>query len=469
VLDPRPRTTSEEAPSPAGRAAAPAQEDGGKARFASCRRTDDCCIVGGGPAGVVLGLLLACRGVSVTLLEARKDFDREFRGNTINPSVMEVMEELGLADRLLRLRHAEVPRFTVQAAGGSAVFADFSRLKTRYPYMLMLPQARFLEFVAAEARKYPNFRLVMGARVNGLIEEYGAVCGVRYRGPDGNHEVRARLTVGADGRFSRIRRLAGLEPVKGSPPMDVFWFDLPREPGDPDEAGAVFRFGPGSLLVLMDHSEHWQVGYIIKKGGYERLRAAGLPALRRSVAGLAPELADRVGHLEDWKQGSLLSVESDRLRRWHRPGLLLIGDAAHISSPVGGVGINLAIQDAVVAANVLGGPLETGRRLRVRDLRSVQRRREWPTRLVQGAQDLAQRWVVSGALDASETSYGLPVPLRLLLRAPFSRDLFARLIAFGAWRVRPETEVRAKTNPEEVNPRRRSERTRFNPADTAQV
>ncbi len=455
-----------EAQPPAERAAVPAREGGGEARPASSRRTD-CCIVGGGPAGVVLGLLLARRGVSVTLLEARKDFDREFRGNTINPSVMEVMEELGLADRLLGLRHAEVPRFTVQAAGGSAVFADFSRLKTRYPYMLMLPQARFLELVAAEARKHPNFRLVMGARVKGLIEEDGAVRGVLYRGPEGNREVRARLTVGADGRFSRIRRLAGLEPVKGSPPMDVLWFDLPREPGDPDEAGAVFRFGPGSLLVLMDHSEHWQVGYIIRKGGYERLRAAGLPALRRSVAGLAPELADRVGHLDNWKRGSLLSVESDRLRRWYRPGLLLIGDAAHVSSPVGGVGINLAIQDAVVAANVLGGPLETGRRLRVRYLRSVQRRREWPTRLVQGVQDLAQRWIVSGALDASET-YRLPVPLRLLLRAPLSRDLFARLIAFGAWRVRPETGVRADTNPW-VSLRRRAGRTRFNRTDAARV
>ena len=436
-------------------------------RPVSSRRTD-CCIVGGGPAGAVLGLLLARRGISVTVLEARKDFDREFRGNTINPSVMEIVEELGLADRLLGLRHAKVPRFTVQAAGGSAVFADFSRLKTRYPYMLMLPQARFLELVTAEARKYPNFRLVMGARVNGLVEEDGAVRGVRHRGPEGDHEVRARLTVGADGRFSRIRRLAGLEPVKGSPPMDVLWFDLPREPGDPDEAGAVFRFGPGSLLALMDHFEHWQVGYIIPKGGYGRLRTAGLPALRRSVAELAPELANRVGHLEDWRQGSLLSVESDRLRRWYRPGLLLIGDAAHVSSPVGGVGINLAIQDAVVAANVLGGPLGTGP-LRVRDLRSVQRRREWPTRLVQAAQALAQRWVVSGALGASEKPYGLPVPLRLLLRIPFSRGLFARLIAFGAWRVRPETEVRAKTDPEEASLRRRAQQTRSNPTDAAHV
>jgi 2-polyprenyl-6-methoxyphenol hydroxylase-like FAD-dependent oxidoreductase len=411
--------------------ATPARDED-EERSTSPQQTD-CCIVGGGPAGLVLGLLLAREGVSVTLLEAHKDFEREFRGNTINPSVMEVMEELGLVDRLLELRHAKVPRFTVRSADDSVAFADFRRLKTGYPYILMLPQARFLEFVAAEARKYPNFRLVMRARVKQLIEEEGVIRGVRYRTPDGPREAHARLTIGADGRFSQVRRLAGLKPVEGSAPMDVFWFNLPRKPDDPKCAGAVFRFGPGSLLVLMDHSDHWQVGYIIRKGSYRQLRAGGLPALRRSVAELAPELADRVGHLEDWRQGSLLSVESDRLERWHRPGLLLIGDAAHVASPVGGVGINLAIQDAVVAANVLGGPLKSGR-LRPRHLAAVQRWREWPTRLVQGAQSLAQRWVVSGALGASE-AFRLPVLLRLLLRTPFLRDLFAYLIAFGAWPV----------------------------------
>ena len=433
MLDGKVHPPLEEAPPSAGHATVLKR---GRGCLASSRQTD-CCIVGGGPAGLMLALLLARRGVRVTLLEAHRDFDREFRGNTINPSVMEVMEELGLADRLLGLRHAEVPRFTAHAAGDSAVFAEFSRLKTRYPYILMLPQARFLEFIAGEARKHPNFRLVMGARVKGLIEENGVIRGVRYRGPDGPCEVHARLTIGADGRFSQIRRLAGPQSVKDSPPMDVFWFNLPREPGDPKDAGAVFRFGPGSLLVLMDHFEHWQIGYIVPKGGYKRLRAAGLPALRRSVAKLAPELADRVGYLKNWKQGSLLSVESDRLRRWYRPGLLLIGDAAHVVSPVGGVGINLAIQDAVVAANVLAEPLKTGR-LRLRDLAAVQRRREWPTRLIQEVQTLAQWWVVSGALDASET-YRLPILLRLLMRTPLLRNLFGRLIAFGAWPVHAKT------------------------------
>ncbi|MDQ4002641.1 MAG: FAD-dependent oxidoreductase [Actinomycetota bacterium] len=411
--------------------AVPARDED-EARSISPQQTD-CCIVGGGPAGLVLSLLLARAGVSVTVLEAHRDFEREFRGNTINPSVLEIMEELGLVDRLLELRHAKVPRFTLRSADGSIDFAEFRRLKTRYPYILMLPQARFLGFVAAEARKYPGFRLVMGARVKELIEEDGVVRGVRYRTSEGLREVRARLTIGADGRFSQVRRLADLQRVEGSSPIDVFWFNLPRKPDDPECAGAIFRFGPGSLLVLMDHFDHWQVGYIIEKGSYEQLRTTGLPALRRSVVELAPELADRVGHLQDWKQGSLLSVESDRLRRWYRPGLLLIGDAAHVMSPVGGVGINYAIQDAVVAANVLGGPLKSGR-LQSRHLAAVQRRREWSTRLVQRAQSVAQRWVVSGALGASE-EFKLPVLLRLLLRTPLLRDLFAYLIAFGAWPV----------------------------------
>jgi 2-polyprenyl-6-methoxyphenol hydroxylase-like FAD-dependent oxidoreductase len=254
-------------------------------------------------------------------------------------------------------------------------------------------------------------------------------------------EVRAGLTVGTDGRFSRLRRLAGLEPVETSPPMDVFWFNLPREEGDPEDAGAVFRCDRGSLLVLMDHSEYWQVGYIIPKGHYARLKEMGLPELRRSVGALAPELAGRVAALKDWKQGSLLFVESDRLRRWYDPGLLLLGDAAHVVSPVGGVGINLAIQDAVVAANVLVGPLLKGK-INNRHLRGVQRRREWAVRLIQGAQNLAQRHVVASVLKGDE-QFELPLSLRLLLRTPVLRDVPARLIAYGAWPVRPKEPKRA--------------------------
>ena len=395
----------------------------------------DCCVVGGGPAGAMLSLLLARQGVRVTLLEAHKDFDRDFRGNTINPSALEILARLGLARGVLGLGHAKVRRFTLQAGERREAFADFSRLRTPYPYVLMLPQARLLEFIVAEARRYPNFRLVMGARVKELVVEGDTVRGVRYRGEDGTHEVRAQLTVGTDGRFSQLRKLAGLGAyaATGSSPMDVFWFNLPREEGDPEGAGAVFRFGRGSLLVLMDHSDYWQVGYIIPKGYYPRLKEKGLPGLRGSVAELAPELADRVAGLRDWGQGSLLSVQSDLLWRWYRPGLLLLGDAAHVVSPVGGVGINLAIQDAVVAANVLAGPLSKGK-VRARHLRAVQRRREWAVRLIQGAQELAQRHVVADALHADEP-FELSRLLRLLLRTPVLRDVPTRLIAYGAWPV----------------------------------
>ena len=384
---------------------------------------------------MMLALLLARRGVRVSLLEAHGDFEREFRGNTLNPAALETLARLGLAGKVMKLHHAKVRRFVLQdARGRRETFADFTRLKSAYPYVLMLPQAQFLELVAAEAERYPNFRLVMGARVRELVEEDGIVRGVRYGGEDGLHEVRAGLTAGTDGRFSRLRRLAGLEPEVGSSSMDVFWFNLPRLPDDPEEAGAVFRFGRGSLLVMMDHSDHWQVGYIIPKGHYARLKERGLPALRRSVAALAPELGDRVEMLEDWGQGSLLPVQSDRLRRWYKPGLLLIGDAAHVVSPIGGVGIHLAIEDAVVAANVLAGPLLEGD-IRQRHLRAVQRRRSLSVRVVQYAQNLAQRHVVMDALDHEEP-FELPRLLRLLLRTPVVRDLPTRLIAYGVWPAR---------------------------------
>ena len=387
-----------------------------------------CCIVGAGPAGAVLALLLARQGIPVLLLEAHVDFDRDFRGNTLSPAVMQIMADLGLADRLLQLNHAKIGKFTVRTEDGAATFADFTRLKTRYPYVTMLPQVGFLTLIAAEAQRYPHFRLVMGAHVQELIVEGGAIRGVRYQGRDGWHDVRADLTVGADGRFSRTRRLAGLEPMTTAAPLDVLWFYLPRCPEDPAEAGAIFRLGHGGLLVLMEHGERWQVGYIIAKGSYARLRAAGLPAFRRSITAVAPELADRMEHLQAWKQLSLLAVESSRLRQWYRPGLLLIGDAAHVMSPVGGVGINYAIQDAVVAATVLTGPLHAGH-VRPQDLQAVQRRRALPTRVIQAVQALMHRWVVTHVFASTEPA-SLTRILRLWLRLPLVRDIPARLIAF---------------------------------------
>ena len=392
-----------------------------------------CCIVGGGPAGMVLALLLARAGVSVALLEEHGDFERDFRGDTIHPSTMEMMDELGLADRLLELPHTKIDTLTFQAPSGPVKLADLHGLPTKFPYVTFMPQARFLEFLADEGRRYPTFRLVMGANVQGLIEEPTdeddgtVVRGVTYRAKDGVHELRAPLTIGADGRFSRVRRLAGIEPIKTSPPMDVLWFRLPRHPGDPEDA--MGRIARGHLVAILNRGDEWQIAYVIAKGGYKEIHDAGLPAFRQAVADVIPEFADRVDALQAWKQVALLSVESSRVPRWYRPGLLVIGDAAHVMSPVGGVGINYAIQDAVVAANVLAKPLRSGR-LRLSDLAAVQRRREWPTRAIQALQAQIQKNVVEAALR-SDRSLEPPAILRL----PVIRSVPPRIVGFGIWPV----------------------------------
>jgi 2-polyprenyl-6-methoxyphenol hydroxylase-like FAD-dependent oxidoreductase len=396
-----------------------------------------CCVVGGGPGGAVLALLLARAGVDVTLLEAHPDFDREFRGDTLHPSVMEIMDQLGLADRLLELRHTEARNFTLQTVSGPFTPVDFSRVDTRFPYITMMPQTSFLEFITEEAKRYPSFRLLMEARVRELIEEDGVVRGVRYEAEDGRHEVRAVLTVGADGRGSRVRRLAGFEPEKTSPPMDVLWFKLPRVEGDPE--GLIGRLGRGHIAIMLDRLDYWQAGYVIPKGTYPELRREGIEALHRGFAELIPEYADRIEQVKDWSQASLLSVESSMCPRWYRPGLLLIGDAAHVMSPVAGVGINYAIQDAVAAANVLSEPLKKSQErlvdLETKYLAAVQRRRELPTRLIQRFQALVQQRVLAPTLRSNEP-FAPPLLLRLLLRVPVLRDIPSRIVAIGFWPVR---------------------------------
>ena len=381
---------------------------------------------------MILALLLARRGVSTALLEAREDFDRAFRGDTVHPSTLEMLHGLGLADPLLARDHGKLERMTLHSGKTAAVLADFSRLRSRFPFVAMIPQVEFLNFIVGEAKKYDSFDLRMGARVNDLIIEDEVVCGVRYRDRDGERELRTSLTVAADGRTSRIRKLAGFTPKKNAAAMDVMWLVLPR--GD-DERGidmTGFRIGRGRLVVVLARADQWQLAYVILKGDSHSIREAGLDAFRSEVATLVPELADRVDTIREWTDIHFLSVESSRIPTWHRPGLLAIGDAAHVMSPIGGVGINYAIQDAVAAANLLAEPLAAGT-LTDEHLAAVQHRREFPTRFIQAFQGVVQRQLVARALE--DKPFRLPLPARIISALPLLRNLPARLIGWG---IRPE-------------------------------
>jgi 2-polyprenyl-6-methoxyphenol hydroxylase-like FAD-dependent oxidoreductase len=390
-----------------------------------------CCIAGGGPAGMMLGLLLARAGVDVLVLEKHADFLRDFRGDTIHPSTLQLMHELGLLTEFLMRPHQEARQLTGYVSGAEVVVADFSHLPTRCRFIAFMPQWDFLNFLAEQGRRYPTFHVKMQAQVTGLLEDGGRVVGVTASTPEGPLEVRAELTIGADGRHSTVRERGGLQVEDVGAPMDVLWMRLPRGAGDPRQP--LGRFDRGKIFVMLDRGEYWQCAYLIPKGGYEETRQRGLEAFRNDVAEIAPFLRDRVGTLTDWEDVKLLTVVVDRLRQWYRSGLLCIGDAAHAMSPVGGVGINLAIQDAVAAANLLALLLRKGQTTES-DLRKVQRRREWPTRLTQRLQVFIQNRVISRVL-AGRKQLALPWPLRLLQRLPFLRRIPARLIGIG---VRPE-------------------------------
>jgi len=382
-----------------------------------------CCIVGGGPAGMVLGVLLARGGVEVALLEKHADFLRDFRGDTVHPSTLDVLDDIGLGDEFARLPHTEVHSIVPPIAGAKPV--RFDDLPVRHPYVAFVPQWDLLELLAKEGRRHPSFHLLMEAEATGLVRSDGRTVGVRYRSPSGEGVVRADLTVGADGRHSILRDAAGLEIVAGSPPIDVLWFRLPRVAADGE---AVFgQVAPGQIAVFLNRGDYWQVAYVIPKGGADAVRAAGIEELRRRVAVLDSRFRDRVDSLRSWDEVKLLTVRSDRLRRWWAPGLLLIGDAAHAMSPIGGVGINLAVQDAVATANMLGPLLSAGGEVPDAELEQVQGRREPPARSTQGLQDTFQQQLLDPVLR-SRRSLLLAIVPALLKIGPLRRAMARRIV-----------------------------------------
>jgi len=379
----------------------------------------------------MLGFLLARSGVDVAVLEKHGDFLRDFRGDTIHPSTLELMHELGLLEEFLKRPHQEVSELGGQIGGESVKMADFTYLPTRCKFIALMPQWDFLNFLVEQGRRYPGFHLRMQAEVTDLIEQDGRIAGVRVKTPDGTIEIHAPLIVGADGRRSVVRERAGLQVMDLGAPMDVLWMRLSRKASDPGQS--LGHVEAGKMFIMLNREEYWQCGFIIAKGGMDEVRGRGIEQFREIVVGLEPFLRDRVAELRDWNDVSLLTVKVDRLREWHRPGLLCIGDAAHAMSPIGGVGINLAIQDAVAAANILAAKLAAGK-MSNHDLRAVQRRREFPTRAMQRLQVAIQNNVVRRVL-ASTQPLTVPWLLKVAQRLPLLRRIPARVIGMG---FRPE-------------------------------
>jgi 2-polyprenyl-6-methoxyphenol hydroxylase-like FAD-dependent oxidoreductase len=393
--------------------------------------TTQCCIAGGGPTGMMLGFLLARAGVEVVVLEKHADFFRDFRGDTVHPSTLELMCELGLIDDILKAPHQKVETLTGQVGAERIVMADFRHLPTRSKFIALMPQWDFLNFLAGQARRYPTFELRMNAEATDLLEERGRIVGVRAKTPDGALTIRADLVVGCDGRHSNVREKAGLKSDDYGAPMDVLWFRMSRNGSD--SADTFGHIEAGRLMVMLDRGDYWQCAYVIPKGGIERMKSEGLEAFRKRVVEMSPFLSDRVGELKGWDDVKLLSVVVDRLRKWWRPGLICIGDAAHAMSPIGGVGINLALQDAVAAANRLAAPLRGGV-VRDEDLQAIEERRTLPVHFTQWLQLTIQRQIISRVLE-SERRPKPPAFFKLFGVFPVLRRIPARLIGVG---IRPE-------------------------------
>jgi 2-polyprenyl-6-methoxyphenol hydroxylase-like FAD-dependent oxidoreductase len=401
-----------------------------------------CCVVGGGPAGMMLGLLLARGGVDVVVLEKHADFLRDFRGDTIHPSTMEVLGELGLLEDFATRPFNPAPTIAASIAGKTYRLADFRHLDVRCPFIALMPQWDFLDMLADHGRTMPNFDLRMQAEATELIEENGAVRGVRAQTPEGPLEIRADLVIGCDGRHSTMRERSGLPLQDIGAPIDVLWFRIPRTAEDPRQTmGAV---GPGGFLALIERGDYWQCGFVIRKGGNERIRAEGIEAFRTRLKTIAPIIAPRFDALQSFDDVKLLSVTVDRLTDWARPGLLCIGDAAHAMSPVGGIGINLAIQDAVAAANILAPVLKDGP-ADLDVLRKVQERREPPTRKTQKLQVFVQDRIL-GPILGNPGPPKVPLFMRVLSALPILQRIPARVIGMGFLpeHVRPELRAPAE-------------------------
>src|SRR5215472_13623576 len=389
-----------------------------------------CVIAGGGPAGIMAGYLLARAGVPVIVLEKHADFFRDFRGDTIHPSTLELMYELGLLDEFLKQPHQEVRELRAVINGQTVPIADFTKLPTRCKFIAFTPQWDFLNFLSRYAKRLSNFQLLMEHEVVDLLFQNDRVTGVRAKTPRGEVEVHSDLVIGADGRHSTTHARAGFKEREFGVPIDVLWMRISKKQGDPQQTFGFFQHG--KLLVSIDRGDYWQCGFVISKGGFDQIKARGLPQFQNDIVSFAGFLHDRVAELDDWSKIKLLTVQINRLRNWCRDGLLCIGDSAHAMSPAGGVGINLAIQDAVATANLLSEKLRTGP-LSVDDLRKLQARREWPTRLIQAMQVFIHRRVVTGQTSRGKNS--LPILFRLLKWFPVLRQIPARFIGIGP---RPE-------------------------------